>query len=48
MDLTKVFDTINHEQLIAKLHAYRISIETPKVLLSNLQESRQRVMIIQL
>ena len=30
---------------MAKLHAYRISVEAPKVLLSNLQESRKRVKI---
>ena len=45
MDLSKVFDTMNHERLTAKLHAYRISIEALKVLLSNLQKSRQRVKI---
>ena len=30
---------------MAKLHAYRISVEAPKVLLSNLQESRKKVKI---
>ena len=33
MDLSKPFDTTNHELLIAKLHAYGFSIETLKVLL---------------
>ena len=36
MDLSKSFDTINHELLIAKLHAYRFSIEVLEVLLSYL------------
>ena len=38
MDLSKAFDAINHELLIAKLHVYRFSIEALKVLLSYLQE----------
>ena len=46
MDLSKAFDTINHELLIAKLHAYGFFIEACEVFLSYLQESRQRVKII--
>ena len=38
MDLSKAFDTINHELFIAKLHAYGFSIEALEVLLSYLQE----------
>ena len=45
MDLSKAFDTINHELLIAKLHAYGFSIEDLEVLLRYLQERWQRVKI---
>ena len=45
MDLSKAFDTINHELLIAKLHAYGFSIEAFEVLLSYLQERWERVKI---
>ena len=45
MDLSKAFDTINHELLIAKLHAYGFSIEALEVLLSYLQDRWQRVKI---
>ena len=45
MDLSKAFDTTNHEILIAKLHAYGFSIEALEVLLSYLQERWQRVKI---
>ena len=34
MDLSKGFDTTNHELLKAKLHAYGFSIEALEVLLS--------------
>ena len=39
------FDTINHELLAAKLHAYGFSIEVLEVLWSFLQERWQRVEI---
>ena len=45
MDLSKAFDTINHELLIAKLHAHGFSIEALEVLLSYQQEMWQRVKI---
>ena len=45
MDLSKAFDTIKHQLLIAKLHAYGLSIEAIEVLLSYLQEMWQRVKI---
>ena len=48
MDLSKAFDTINHELLIAKLHAYGFSIDALEVLLSYLQDRWQRVKSIQL
>ena len=41
MDLSKTFDTINHELLITKLHAYEFSTEALEVLLSYLQERWQ-------
>ena len=36
MDLSKAFDTITHELLIANLHAYGFSIEALEVLSSYL------------
>ena len=50
MDLSKAFDTINHELwnvsiLIAKLHAYGFSTDALGVLLSYLQHRWQRVKI---
>ena len=45
MDLSKAFDTINHELLIAKLHAYGFSIDALEVLFSYLQYRWQRVKI---
>ena len=45
MDLSKAFDTIDHELLIAKLHAYDFSTDALEVLLSYLQNRWQRVKI---
>ena len=45
MDSSKACDTINHELLIAKLHAYDFSIDALEVLLSYLQDRWQRVKI---
>ena len=36
MDLSKAFDTLNHDLLIAKLHAYGFSEESPQLLKSYL------------
>ena len=38
MDLSKAFDTINHELLVAKLHAYGFSIDALKIVHSYLSE----------
>ena len=45
MELSKTFDTTNHELLIAKLHAYSFSTDALKVLLSYLQDRWQRFKI---
>ena len=45
MDLSKAFDTINHELLIAKLHAYGFSKEALTLILSYLTNRWQRVKI---
>ena len=45
MDLSRAFHTINHEQLITKLHAYGFSIEPLEVISSYLQERWQKVKI---
>ena len=45
MDLSKAFDTINHELLIARLRAHGFSPDGLKVLLRYLQDRRQRVKI---
>ena len=37
MDLSKVFDYIPHDLLIAKMHAYGISIGSIKILFSYLK-----------
>ena len=45
MDLSKAFDTTNHELLIAKLHAYGFSTDALEVLLCYLQDRWQIVKI---
>ena len=45
MDLFKAFDTINHELLISKLHAYGFSTDALKVPVSYLQDRWKRVKI---
>ena len=43
MDLSKAFDCINHDLLIAKMHAYGVSKQAIKLLRNYLSNRRQRV-----
>ena len=45
MDLSKAFDTINHELLVAKLHAYGFDKNSLRVIFSYLTDCWQRVKI---
>ena len=45
MDLSKAFDTINHELLIAKLHAYGFSMQALKILFRYMSDQWQRTKI---
>ena len=45
MDLSKAFDTINHELLIAKLHACGFQKESLNILMSYLNGRFQRVKV---
>ena len=45
MDLSRAFDTINHELLLAKLHAYGFSEQALLILSSYLSNRKQRVKI---
>ena len=45
MDLSKAFDTLNHDLLIAKIHAYGFDIKTLKLLHSYLTKRWQRTKV---
>ena len=45
MDLSKAFDTINHEFLVAKRNAYGFSKEKIRLIFSYLNNRKQRVKI---
>ena len=45
MGLSKAFDTLNHDLLIAKLHAYGFDIKTLKLLHSYLTKRWQRTKV---
>ena len=45
MDLSKAFDTINHELLVAKLNAYGFSNSALKLILDYLSDRWQRVKV---
>ena len=45
MDLSKAFDTINHELMIAKLHAYGFNTNTLEIILDYLSNCWQRIKI---
>ena len=45
MDLSKPFDTINHELLVAKMHAYGFSIDALKIVHSYLSDRWHRTKI---
>ena len=44
-DLLKAFNCLCHEVLIAKLHSYRLSLTSPRLLTSYLSNRKQRIKV---
>ena len=44
-DLSKAFDCLTHDLIVAKLHAYRFSLESLKLINSYLTDHKQRIKI---
>ena len=46
MDLSKAFDRMPHSLLIAKLHAYGLSMNACQLIVNYLKDGRQRVKVM--
>jgi len=45
MGLSKAFDSVNHDLLLAKLHAYGINLDVLQLIRGNLSKRHQRVKV---
>ena len=46
MDLSKAFDTLNHDLLVAKLHTYGLESNALKLMTSCLRNRHQRTKVV--